>query len=190
MTVSKALVKIILLVGLVLLGIGTYKRNLLPSPNQIVAEALVEPAQTDKPKKPFSTTVKKVEYTIAPVADYELRGVVVSRHDSASFWDVLHGEWNDHINVADLCIVWGNNLRSGVYRDVNYHNGQFTCNYSMSSQEVYARFNEDELSFKCVVCWPVTVTKPVVSLIVAPVLLELIEVTVPVKPFLCLMFKC
>jgi hypothetical protein len=146
MTVSHSAVKFVLLVGLTLVAVGTYKRGLLPSAGQIVPEALTDPIQIDKANKPFTSTVKKVEYSIAPVADYELRGVVVSRHDSASFWDVLHSEWNDHLNVADLCIVWGNNLNSDVYRELAYHNGQFTCNYSASSGEVFTRFNENEIS--------------------------------------------
>ena len=24
---------------------------------------------------------------------------------------MLHRLWNDHLNVADLCVIWGNNAR-------------------------------------------------------------------------------
>ena len=25
-------------------------------------------------------------------------------------------DWNDHLNVADLCVIWGPNLRNDAYR--------------------------------------------------------------------------
>ncbi len=146
MTFSKLSVKLLLLAGLVPIAVGTYARGLLPSANQIVSSAIDDPIQINQVKPAFKTTVKNVEYTIAPQAEYDLRGVVVSRHDSSSFWDVLHSQWNDHLNVADLCIVWGTNLQTDVYRKLNYHNLQFTCNYGTNDTNAFAQFNEDQIS--------------------------------------------
>jgi hypothetical protein len=145
MTFSKTSVKLLLLAGLLCIAVGTFTRNRLPSGADIADEALLEPIQTNRTAPIFKTTVNKVEYSVAPQADYELRGVVVSKHDSSSFWDVLHSDWNDHLNVADLCIVWGGNLKSDIYRKLSYHNGQFTCNYG-GSGEAFSSFNEDEIS--------------------------------------------
>ena len=57
-------------------------------------------------------------YRIDPLYTYDLHGLVVSRHDSTSWTDYLHRESNDHLNVVDLCVIWGRNAISGGYRDM------------------------------------------------------------------------
>jgi hypothetical protein len=48
--------------------------------------------------------------------------------------------------VMDICVVWGNNIRSQAYRQMDFYNGQFTCNYSTGSSQVYAAFDKNSLS--------------------------------------------
>lgn len=146
MTIPKPLVQICFLLGLVVLATGLYLRQLLPDYQAVLPSTLAEPLQTRTLLAPFKVSEKGVEYTIKPVADYEITGVVVSRHDSAVFWDYIHAEWNDHINVADLCIVWGNNLKSNNYQALRYTSGQFVCNVSTDRDEVWDKFDPDALS--------------------------------------------
>jgi hypothetical protein len=146
MTIPKPVVQICFLLGLISLGVGLYLRQLMPDYQTVLPSTLNEPAQTNTAKAPFKVKVKGVEYTIKPVADYEIIGVVVSHHDTAAFWDYIHAESNDHINVADLCIVWGNNLKSNNYKQLRYSNGQFTCNVSTKSSEVWSAFDPNALS--------------------------------------------
>jgi hypothetical protein len=146
MTIPKPLVQIVFLIGLIVLGLGLYLRQLMPDYQSVLPSTLKEPKQSATLKAPFKVKVKGVEYTIKPVADYEITGVVVSHHDSAAFWDYIHTEFNDHINVADLCIVWGNNLKSNNYQRLRYSNGQFTCNVATKHEAVWSAFDPDSLS--------------------------------------------
>jgi hypothetical protein len=146
MTIPKPLVQIFFLLGLIALGVGLYLRQLMPDYQTVLPSTLKEPRQTATAKAPFRVKVKGVEYMIKPVADYEISGVVVSHHDTAVFWDYIHAAANDHINVADLCIVWGNNLKSNNYRQLRYSNGQFTCNVSTKSDAIWSTFDQDSLS--------------------------------------------
>jgi hypothetical protein len=146
MTMSKPLVQIYLLCGLIVLGCGIYLRQIMPNPSAVVAEALAEPKQT-KPTKPvFQVVANGIEYTVKPVADYDISGVIVSRHDTSVFWDYIHRAANDHLNVADLCVVWGNNLKTDNYKKLHYKNGQFTCYISTKSEAHWSAFDESALS--------------------------------------------
>jgi hypothetical protein len=139
-------VQIVFLIALIVLGTGIYLRQLLPDMKSVRPELLAEPLQTSTAKKPFKVTVKQIEYTVKPQADYEIFGVVVSRHDTHTWWDYLHREFNDHLNVADLCVVWGKNLRSNNYKELSYSSGQFTCNVLTKSDAVWSNFDPDSLS--------------------------------------------
>ncbi len=125
---------------------GWFWNDRLPSHERAHPLTALEPIQLETTKPSFKTTVNKVEYTINPKADYVIRGVVVSRHDSKTFWDYIHTASNDHINVADLCIVWGNNLRDDNYKQLDYSSGQFVCYVKTSSTPVWQAFDQTALS--------------------------------------------
>ena len=38
--------------------------------------------------------------------------------------------WQDHLNVVDLCIVWGDNVATDAYRSMRFTNGTFTCYFA------------------------------------------------------------
>ncbi len=146
MVLPKWLVQSCFVVGLVALGAGLYLGQLMPDYQTVLPSALTEPLQTSTSKAHFKVNVKGIEYTIKPVANYEVTGVVVSRHNSDVFWDYIHRESNDHINVADLCIVWGKNLQSNNYQQLSYSNGQFTCNIATKSEAIWSTFDQDSIS--------------------------------------------
>ncbi len=58
---------------------------------------------------------------------------------------MYHEQWGDYLNLKDLCVVWGDNISTEVYRDMRFSNGSFTCYYKWPNQEVGSRFNPNQL---------------------------------------------
>ncbi len=143
---SRTLVKTILACGLVLLMVALSQRHSLPQPAVLLHSLQQEPEQIRVREPPFSTTVGGVTYRIAPLYIYDLYGLVVSRHDSDTWTDYIHREWNDHLNVVDLCVIWGRNATGGSYRDIDFSSGQFVCYWQTSSQAALAAFDPSAIS--------------------------------------------
>jgi hypothetical protein len=59
---------------------------------------------------------------------------------------MLHRVWNDHLNVADLCVVWGHNAVSLDLSEFDFWNGQFTCSFRTRSNSAWASFRPDQIS--------------------------------------------
>jgi hypothetical protein len=138
--------KWLILCGLLLLLGALWKKNALPPPQELKTELLDEPEQVEFFRQPFQVTVGEIEYGIRPLYKYELYGMVVSKHDANTWWDYLHKEWNDKLNITDLCVIWGNNARSGAYRDISFSSAQFTCNFETSSSGAWAAFDTAAIS--------------------------------------------
>lgn len=118
----------------------------LPPPGAIREELLSEPAQVEFQSAVFKTSAGGIEYSVQPRFTYDLYGLVVSRHDSAAWWDYVHKEWNDNLNVVDLCVVWGDNIRRDAYRRVSFTHDQWTCWYETRSQEAWQAFDTTAIS--------------------------------------------
>ncbi|QIK36704.1 hypothetical protein GWK36_00340 [Caldichromatium japonicum] len=124
-----------------------WKQDQLPPPSFYDLSRLVEPRQTRTLLEPFTIESQGVRYRLVPHFDYELDGVVVSLHDSDVFWDIYHRkDWQDFINIRDLCVVWGENLASGVFRAMHYKNTTWTCWISTADPEAARRFAWDWLA--------------------------------------------
>jgi hypothetical protein len=111
----------------------------------IVDELKEEPKQNSIDQGSFSVSINKVDYEIQPIYEYELFGLVVSYelHDGDYS---LHKRWNDHLNVADYCVVWDENASSEFLPKIDFWNGQFTCNFSTRNKEAWDDFNVKQLS--------------------------------------------
>lgn len=109
--------------------VAWFMKDRLPARERVRAELYQAPIQTAVDLDPFEREVGGIVYTVRPLYDYELFGLVVSRHDSDSFFDYYHKRWKDKINVMDLCVVWGENIESEVYRDMTFTSGNWTCYY-------------------------------------------------------------
>ncbi len=108
---------------------------------------LRDPVQSATRKNSFTTQANGQQYVITPSYDYELEGVVVSLHDADDFLDITHHRrWQDYINLRDLCVIWGSNVKSGVYREMEFSNGTWTCWFSWPNSEVVSRFDGTQLS--------------------------------------------
>lgn len=116
------------------------------------AEAMVlDPALDEAPRQrqidepPFMVQANEVDYRVQPLYNYELTGLVVSFKRFRPGIG-LHERWNDYINIADICVVWGENARDVDLNKFRFSNGEFTCNYSTRNREAWDRFNPDQLS--------------------------------------------
>ena len=138
--------KWLLLATLLLLAVALWKSDALPPPGKLSPALLDEPLQEPVRKPAFVATSHGVTYTVQPLYSYELVGLVVSKHDAKTWWDHLHREWNDNLNIVDLCVIWGNNARNGSYADIHFSSGQFTCNFSTRSDTAYAAFDQTAIS--------------------------------------------
>ena len=127
---------------------GYWYRDVLPEPDHYDdGRALAkDPLQAPTRKQPFSVQASDQRYGVKPLFDYELRGVVVSMHHTDAWWDIYHAEWGDFINIKDICVIWGDNVKSGVYRDMEFENNSWTCWAYWPGRGVGKRFKEDQLS--------------------------------------------
>jgi hypothetical protein len=132
--------------SLLVVAAGWWMKDALPDPAKLQLEELGEPVQTRVRKPPIDTKVNGVDYRIQPRYAYELNAVVVSLHHSDTWWDHAHKEWGDHVNVMDLCVAWGDSVRSGAYRDVSFSNSQWECHWSYRSELAMNHFSNAQAS--------------------------------------------
>ena len=131
-----------------LLVVVSYKyKDEHPGPHFYDQARLREPIQVQTRTEPFQTESNGIIYTISPQFDYELNGMVVSEYTSGELGDIYHHDrWKDFINIKDLCVIWGHNVASGVYREMNFSNSPWICWAHWPSQEVGIRFLGQQLS--------------------------------------------
>jgi hypothetical protein len=89
-----------------------------------------EPLQEPTAQPPFTTTNKGYTYTLTPRAIYDIAGLVVSQHDGDSLLNLFHKA--DPGNIKDVCLVWGEVITNGAYRQVRYWSEEFSCYYQWS----------------------------------------------------------
>lgn len=140
------IVRWLLLCSTVLFLAGFWNRNSLPAPSQLMPALQQAPLQKKVDLPAFGKEAGGINYRIQPLYEYELSGLVVSQYDATSWRDYLHRKSSDNLNVRDVCVIWGENARNGVYRDVEFRSGQFTCFFSTGSDEVYRLFDQTAIS--------------------------------------------
>lgn len=125
--------------------VSFWHRNDLP-PSRAIRPALAEePHQQPTEKRPFTVEYSGVRYEVEPQFEYELNGMVVSfrQHDGKSR---MHRAANDHLNVADLCVVWGETAVSPHLPEIDFWNGVFTCNFETSDTAAWDSIRPDQIS--------------------------------------------
>jgi hypothetical protein len=124
--------------------VSFWNRNDLPGNIEYVSDIADEPDQTATREQPFFATVNDVEYLIEPEYAYDLTGMIVSyrQHKGNSR---MHLQANDHLNVADVCVVWGDNTNSELQK-LDFWNGIFTCNVFTRDMQAWESFDMDQLS--------------------------------------------
>jgi hypothetical protein len=60
--------------------------------------------------------------------------------------DNMHRRANDHLNMADLCVVWGNTAASPHLSDISFWNGIFTCNFETQSRTAWESIRPQQVA--------------------------------------------
>ena len=120
-------------------------RNDIPGSIDYVAAIADEPRQTRTTRKSFDASWDEVDYLVEPEYDYDLVGMIVSfrHHDNNSR---MHRLADDHLNMLDVCVVWGSNTRGAELDKIDFWNGTFTCNVKTRDQGAWESFDMDQLS--------------------------------------------
>lgn len=138
-------IKLLIIFSFVCLLISFWNRNELPGNIDYVPAIVNEPAQTKTDKRPFDVVYKDVEYRVAPEFEYDIVGMIVSyrHHDNNSR---MHRLANDHLNMLDVCVVWGDNATAAQLHKIDFWNGIFTCNFQTRDQAAWDSFDVNKIS--------------------------------------------
>jgi len=129
----------------VCLLVSFWNRNELPGDVDYVPEIMSEPRQTRTAEQPFDAMFKDVTYRVEPEYAYDITGMIVSyrHHDNNSR---MHALTNDHLNMLDVCVIWGDNTANERLDRIDFWNGTFTCNFKTRDQQAWDDFNVDQIS--------------------------------------------
>jgi hypothetical protein len=125
--------------------VAFWNRNDLPGTIDFHPRLKDEPRQREHHQPPLVVPYAGVDYRVEPLYDYELYGLVVSyrQHDGE---DSMHRWSNDHLNVADVCVVWSDTAFSPTLGVLDFWNGVFTCNVKTRDSVAWSNFKMNQLS--------------------------------------------
>jgi hypothetical protein len=135
-----------MLFGVLLAVAGWWRSDQLPAPETLLPAAIVEPVEAPVSEPDFRKTAGGYEYVVRPRYRYEISGLVASLHHSDAWWDTDHRDAHDEINIADLCMIWGQNASSGLYRRLRFSNTQWTCHVEYRTREDGNAFIRTQMS--------------------------------------------
>jgi hypothetical protein len=137
--------KAVMIASALTLVVAFWNRNDLPGDIEFHPQLADEPRQRELHARPLAVPYAGVEYRVEPLYDYELYGLVVSfrQHDGESS---MHRWSNDHLNVADVCVVWSDTAFSPTLAELDFWNGIFTCNVQTRDRVAWSQFNMNQLS--------------------------------------------
>jgi len=136
---------LVITVSFIVLIVSFWNRNDLPGNVDYVAGIAQEPRQLGTSERPFDAVFKDVTYRVEPEYAYDITGMIVSyrHHDNNSR---MHALANDHLNMLDVCVIWGDNTANERLHKIDFWNGIFTCNVKTRDQLAWDAFNMDQLS--------------------------------------------
>lgn len=136
----------LLAIGALVFAVGAWLANRPPRDAVFGRAANADPLQTAPRLTPFHVEHNGHRYDLEPIHAYELRGLIVTAHDSDSFIDTAHEEWNDFLNIKDICVLWGDNLDPKLLSKLSFWSGNWTCYVKTNDGEAWKRFRPDQLS--------------------------------------------
>ena len=128
-----------------LLLVSFWNRNEIPGNIDFVSEIESEPRQTATREESFEVTFNDVNYLVEPEYEYDITAMVVSYRHHDHDYSRMHRLAEDHLNMLDVCVVWGDNTRAQL-REIEFWNGIFTCNVSTRDRAAWATFDMNKLS--------------------------------------------
>ncbi len=143
---TKKVMGCVVLLSLTLWTISYFNSDNLPGSEDILDDLLMEPVQIISEKEPFEVKRKEIVYTVEPLYFYELYGIVVSYNNSNKWYDYYHKRWNDYLNIRDICVIWGSNTNNGIYDEIDFSNGPWTCYCKTMNMDAWGAFDMSRLS--------------------------------------------
>ena len=139
------ILKIACLLLIIFFVVSFFQIKKLPKKNDINLQLLKDPVQAETRQKEFTFNYRGAEYKVKPRADYELWGLIVSVNNINAWYNYYHDE--NTVNLKDVCVVWGDNIKNEVYRDpeIKFKSGEWTC-YSQWSGRMKKIFYPSKLS--------------------------------------------
>jgi hypothetical protein len=136
---------VVIVISFLWLLVSFWNRNELPGSIDYVAGIANAPQQTGTDRRSFEAVWDGVAYRVDPEYDYDLVGMIVSfrHHDENSR---MHRLADDHLNMLDVCVVWGNNTSGAQLDKIDFWNGIFTCNVKTRDQAAWESFDMYQLS--------------------------------------------
>lgn len=136
---------LVIVVSFIVLLLAFWNRNAIPSRIDVVPALLEDPDQVRTGQAPFQVQFDSIDYRVIPEYRYVLHGLVVSyrHHDGNSR---MHRLADDHLNMLDVCVVWGTNADPGLLKKLDFWNGIFTCNVKTRSSAAWEAFDMTALS--------------------------------------------
>ncbi|MBT8106864.1 MAG: hypothetical protein KJP17_01420 [Gammaproteobacteria bacterium] len=137
---------VIILASFVSLLVSFWNRNDLPGDIDYVPALDDEPRQTRTIERPFELVYNDVRYRVEPEYDYDITGMVVSYRHHHEDNSRMHRLAKDHLNMLDVCVVWGDNPSNERLDKISFWNGLFTCNVKTRDQQAWDAFDMNQLS--------------------------------------------
>ncbi len=136
---------IIVIVSFVVLLVAFWNRNAMPSTIAALPSLEFEPDQRPSDKEDFSVEFNDVNYRVKPQYRYSMTGLVVSyrHHDGNSR---MHRRSNDHLNMLDVCVVWGDNADPTFLQRFDFWNGIFSCRVKTNDWDAWNAFDISALA--------------------------------------------
>ena len=126
--------------------VSFWNRNDLPGDIDYVPALDNEPKQTRTDERPFDVVFNEVDYRVEPEYEYDITGMVVSYRHHNEDNSRMHALANDHLNMLDVCVVWGDNPANERLDKISFWNGLFTCNFKTRDQQAWDAFNLNQIS--------------------------------------------
>lgn len=123
---------------------GWWRKGELPDARDIQSELRHAPQQQSTERAPFDFLYRGERYTVEPLADYEMAGLIVSHNNPQGWGDIYHDA--SSVDFRDLCVIWGPNVADNNFHNFEYWSESWTCNIRTARQEVYEQFDPRALS--------------------------------------------
>ena len=136
----------LIVVSIIVLFVSFWNRNELPGRIAFAPPIDAEPLQTRTGKQPFDVEYNGVTYRVEPEYEYDITGMIVSYRHHNDENSRMHRLANDHINMLDVCVIWGNNAHHPRLDKIEFWNGIFTCNVKTRDQAAWDLFDMNKLS--------------------------------------------
>lgn len=133
-----------LYVGLALFVSGKYVIAKFDDKLSIEKSVRRDPIQTPIRKTPFTFEYRGHSYQIEPVADYDISGLIVTHNDISSVFDAYHSK--DSVDFRDICLVWGANVGSGIFRRFKFWSMPWSCHFHTDDRNALDSFVETQIS--------------------------------------------